>query len=55
MKATKAVSLIEKEWKKKGKMAKALKLLEACKKLGGPVTENSVNSLEHLNNSYLHK
>ena len=30
---------MERERKKKGKMAKALKLLEECKKWGGPVTE----------------
>ena len=48
VKATKAVSLVEKERKKKGKMTKALKLLEACKKQGGPVTQNSDNSLEDL-------
>ena len=34
-------------------MAKSLKLLEACKKWGGPVTENSVNSLEDLDKEQL--
>ena len=44
---------MEKERKKKGKMAKSLKLLEACKKWGGPVTENSVNLLEDLDKEQL--
>ena len=53
VKATKAISLSEKEQKKKKRVAIALGLLEKCKEWGGPVTESTVKDLEHLSEDQL--
>ena len=44
----KAVSLAAKEKKKVDKKVKAMELLEKCKKWGGPVTEQSIESIKNL-------
>ena len=44
----KAVSLAAKEKKKVDKKVKAMELLEKCKRWGGPVTEQSIESIKNL-------
>ena len=55
LKATKALSLLEREKKKSDKKTKALKLLEECKAWGGPVTEETLDKLQNLDEVQLTK